>query len=68
MMHPEVTAEFPEGKFVVHRTQHLFSGLLLDQTHEQNNKQVKGDGGDVGLLITENSAHLQRWMVAGPEV
>ena len=65
-MHPEVAAEFLEGKFVVHKTQHSFSGIPLDQAHEQNNKQVKGDGGAVGL--TENSAQLQRWMVAGPEV
>ena len=66
MIHPEVTAEFSEGKFVVHKTQHSFSGIPLDQAHEQNNKQVKGDGGDVGL--TENSAQLQRCMVGGPEV
>ena len=34
--------------------------------HEQNNKQVKGDGGAVGL--TESSIQLLRWMVSGPEV
>ena len=65
-MHPEVGAEFSEGKFVVHKTQHSFSGIPLDQAHQQNNKRVKGDGGVVGL--TENGAQLQRWMVAGPEV
>ena len=63
---PTIAVEFNKGNFVVHKTQHAFSSIPIDQAHEQNNKQVKGDGGAVGL--TENSSQLQRWMVSGPEV
>ena len=44
----------------------MFSGIAIDQAHEQNNASVKGDCGAVGL--TENSAALRRWMVSGPEM
>ena len=44
----------------------MFSGIAIDQAHEQNNASVKGDGGGVGL--TENPAALRRWMVTGPEM
>ena len=44
----------------------MFSGIAIDQTHEQNNASVKGDGGAVGL--TENPAALRRWVVSGPEM
>ena len=40
------------------RKQHVFSGIAIDQAHEQNNASVKGDGA-VGL--TENTAALRRW-------
>ena len=65
-MHPAVNTEFERGNFVVHKTQHIFSAIPIDQAHEQNNKCVKGDGGAVGL--TENSSQLLRWMVSGPEM
>ena len=45
---------------------HVFSGIPIDQAHEQNNASVKGDGGAVGLI--ENSAARRRWMVSGPEM
>ena len=64
--HPNVEGKFQQGHFVVNKTQRVFSGISLDQAHEQNNKLVKGDGGAVGL--TENSSQLLRWMVSGPEV
>ena len=48
------------------KTTHVFSGIAIDQAHEQNNASVKGDGGGVGL--TENPAALRRWMVTGPEM
>ena len=44
----------------------MFSGIAVDQAHEQNNASVKGGGGAVGL--TENPAALRRWMVSGPEM
>ena len=64
--HPDIAQQFQEGNFVVHKFQHPFSGMAIDQAHEQNNALVKGDGGAVGL--TENPKALQRWMVAGPEI
>lgn len=51
---------------MVHKTQRRFSGIAIDHAHEQNNKQVKGDGGAVGL--TESSTQLLRWMASGPEI
>jgi len=64
--HPQLAKEFEDGNFVVHKTGRAFSGIPIDQAHEQNNKCVKGDGGAIGL--TENTSELLRWMVAGPEI
>ena len=64
--HHVVAKEFNEGKFVVHKTRQVFSGIPIDQAHEQNNALIKGDGGAVGL--TNNPSALLRWMIAGPEV
>ena len=52
--------------FVVSRTRNSLSSMGLDQRHEQQNKDVKGGGGFLGL--TENEEKLRRWMVCGPEV
>eukprot|EP00795_Rhopilema_esculentum_P009828 gene9828-18401_t len=46
-----------EGNFVVHKSERAFSGLAIDQAHEQNNAVIK-----------EDESALRRWMVAGPEV
>ena len=54
------------GCFVVSRTKKPFSSMGLDQRHEQHNKDVKGDGGALGL--TEDEEKLHHWMVCGPEV
>ena len=43
--HPGVFAEFRKGNVVVKKTTHVFSGIAIDQAHEQNNASVKGDGG-----------------------
>ena len=64
--HPDVFTEFSNGQFTVQKTKRMFSAIPLDQSHEQNNAYVKGDGGDIGL--TDNAPALRRWMVAGPEV
>ena len=65
-LHPSVYTHFSEGRFVAHRTTSSFSGMALDQAHEQLNALVKGEGGAVGL--TENAAAMRRWMVTGPEI
>ena len=54
------------GCFVVLRSKRPFSSMGLDQRHEQRNKDIKGNGGVLGL--TEDKDKLQRWMVCGPEV
>ena len=64
--HPAVYAEFCKGNFTVSRSKRPFSRMSIDESHEQNNACVKGEGGAVGL--TEQPAALQRWMVAGPEM
>lgn len=64
--HPFVYAEFEQGKFVVRKTQHIFSTISLDHNHEQENEMIKGEAGAVGL--TESPAAFRRWMVAGPEI
>ena len=51
--------------FVFPKTNNKFSRLPIDQAHEQNNKDIKGSGGAVGL--TENPNAFRKWMVAGPE-
>ena len=63
--HLNVAAEFRKDNFVVKKTQHAFSGILLDHAHEQNNKLVKVDG---GAGLAQNSSQLLGWMVSGPEV
>ena len=63
---PHVYAEFSKGHFTAKKTLHNFSAMAEDQSHEQNNAKVKGNGGAVGL--TENEQALRRWMVSGPEV
>ena len=64
--HSAVSHEFQLGKFVVHKTHREFSGIAINQAHEQANVVVKGDGGAIG--ITEDPSALRRWMVSGPEV
>ena len=64
--HPNVHEHFSTGRFVAHETQRAFSGMPLDQAHEQLNALVKGDGG--AMRLTENPTALRRWMVAGPEI
>ena len=64
-MHPSVYNKFKNCNFVVQWSIHKFSCMTFDQSHEQSNKYIKGDGGAVGL--TEDPAALRRWMLAGPE-
>ena len=66
ILSPSTEGKFRDGCFVVHKTRNKFSGLAIDQAHEQNNALVKSDGGAVGL--TENPGALRRWIIAGPEM
>ena len=38
----------------------------MDQAHEMNNKEIKGDGGIIGL--TENKSALEHWLICTPEI
>ncbi|KAK3922266.1 Phosphoglycerate kinase [Frankliniella fusca] len=66
LTHPTLYHEFKQGKFVGRLSERIFSGLALDQCHEQQNARLKGDGGMIGL--TENPAALRKWMLATPEL
>ena len=64
---PDIFHEFEtNSNFVVSRTKNSFSSIGLDQCHEQLNKDIKGDGGMVGL--TEDEDRLWRWMICSPEI
>ena len=54
-----------EGQFGIHNSERKFSGILIDQAHEQNNKRVKGQGGITGLSTNESA--LNCWIVTGAQ-
>ena len=63
---PQIHHEFcMKGNFVVSRRKKSFSSMGIDQRHEQLNKNLKGDGGMIGL--TEDEEKLRRWMICTPE-
>ena len=66
LTHPDILRNFVEGNFVIRSSEKNFSSISIDQTHEQNNKHVKGQGGIIGL--TANESGLNRWIVSGPEI
>ncbi|XP_063543982.1 uncharacterized protein LOC134754187 isoform X2 [Cydia strobilella] len=65
-MHPDLLKHFEKGQFVARKTDRPFSGIALDQAHEQINAILKGDGGMIG--ITENADSLRKWIIAAPEL
>ena len=44
-----------EGCFVVNKSGKPFSCIAEDQAHRQNNKRIKGDGGAVEILDSEEA-------------
>ena len=66
MLPPSVKTEFENGNFVLSKTGKRFSSIAIDQSHEQLNKVIKGDGGIVGLI--QNPDAMRRWLVAGPDL
>ena len=64
--HPELAMELQKGNFIVHKSTSVFSGLAVDQAHEQNNTIIKGGRGTTGF--SEDPKALCRCMVAGPEL
>ena len=47
--HPDVLQEFQSGKFVVFKSSRTFSAMAIDQTHEQENAVINGEGGAIGV-------------------
>jgi hypothetical protein len=64
--HPNIYNEFQKGHVTYKKTDRSFSSMAEDQAHEQSNKDVKTDGGAVGILDNESS--LMKWMIGGPEI
>ena len=61
---PDVYEEFSKGYFVACKSGRPYSCISHDQMHEQCNKDIKSDGGAVGIL--DNPSALMKWMVSGP--
>ena len=68
---PAIAAEFKKRNFEVKKNNNnlAFSSLPVDQTHEQNNNIIKGDGGAIGLtasssqFLARNVRNNQRFRV-----
>jgi hypothetical protein len=52
--HPDVAKEFKRGNFVVHKSERSFSGIAIDQAHEQNNAVIKG----IFIIMLRISFHI----------
>lgn len=63
--HPQLYTEFLKGNFVVQKSDHKYSLIGKDQSHEQSNKNLQAHGGAVGLY--ENPEALTLFMLAGPD-
>ena len=55
-----------QRNWVISKTANTFSGIPFDQAHEEENRNVKGSGGCIGLR--ENPVAFRRWMRPGPEL
>ena len=42
--HPDIYSEFQRSHFAVSKSNRHFSNIAIDQTHEQLNAAIKGDG------------------------
>ena len=62
----EIYGKFLQGNLVAWKTHRPISGILIDQVHVQNNRNVEGDGGAVGII--ESSSQLLRWINAGLKI
>ena len=51
-----------QGNWVISKTANTFSGIPFDQAHEQENRNVKGSGGCIGL--TENPVAFRQTLDA----
>ena len=56
-LHPMMYKEFLLGKFTVRKTARQFSDIGLDHGHEQENKDLKGHAGVIGLTHNDDTLH-----------
>jgi len=63
--HPDVERAFNKGHFTSKKSCRWFSAISDDHLHEQNNKEIKIEGGTTDILDTETA--LLKWIVAGPK-
>ena len=63
--HPDVFHEFVEGNFGVQRSQHKFSLIGKDQSHEQSNKTLQSSGGLSDLYDDQET--LAVYMLSTPD-
>jgi hypothetical protein len=64
--HPDLYAEFKEGRFVGQKTARRFSSIPLDQMHEQLNDYLKNESGTIGNL--DDPRTVRRKQVSRPEM
>ena len=68
IIHPDVYHQITQGSFTFGKSELSFPRMALDQVHEQNNKIIKGQGGESELSNLEDESVLIRWEICGPEV
>ncbi|KAG7160474.1 hypothetical protein Hamer_G001736, partial [Homarus americanus] len=64
--HPHLSKVLDSDNFEVYNSHRTFSGIPIDQAHEQNNRWIKGEEG--AIVLHENCSELLRWMVSGSEI
>ena len=63
--HPALCRQFADGFFTIAKTQNPFAMIGFDQTHEQQNKELKMHGGTLNL---SDECVFTKWAVAGREI
>ena len=63
--HPALYRQFADGFVTIAKTQNPFAMIGFDQTHEQQNKELKMHGGTLNL---SDECVFTKWAVAGPEI
>ena len=64
--HPDLLREFRSGNFVVQRSEHKFSCMGKDQSHEQSNKKLQSAGGLSDLYDEPDTLAL--YMLSTPDM
>ena len=55
LKHPALYRQFADGFFTIAKTQNPFAMIGFDQTHEQQNKELKMHGGTLNLSVSSPS-------------